>query len=459
MSGTIFNYRNQKLDVNPVYLNRWYPVHAIEHVDKDKPHAIEIMGYYYVLWWDKNTSQWCAHKDECPHRLTSLSSGRLTEEGHLQCAFHGRQYDSQGHCVKDPWIKKTERLCNYPGLTNVPLKLNHGLFFLFVGDSTLAEQVPLIELEPHTNPENYLLSSWYVRDSDISYISLCENITDGAHLPFVHHGSASERSFATLFNIDIKQLGPHYFKSYRNASFGGKGQNQQITFLAPCHIHRYLEYKFGIIENVYFFVPVNLTTSRIFQMTRLSFNIKILKYIFYILPTFVIHTQGADLLDQDFSILFAQARNYEKHYNDNLMRQMHCTYVDKYPNIVLKTFEKMGGPFLNSTRPPPAAPVDRMSHIQHCIHCTKAMTRLNQYQYVMVGVIVFCLFYAIYYKPMGWTAALTLTALLIWGVIRHQLHRILFIPKVHRRERNKANNFFYLLLKFLSTLRGGQKKR
>jgi pheophorbide a oxygenase len=68
---------------------RWWPV-AFERVtDKDKPHAFQLLGVPIAFWHNKQSGQWSAVEDTCPHRLAPLSEGRVDESGCIECPYHG----------------------------------------------------------------------------------------------------------------------------------------------------------------------------------------------------------------------------------------------------------------------------------------------------------------------------------------------------------------------------------
>lgn len=49
--------------------------------------------------------------DSCPHRRLPLSMGRITEDGHLQCAYHGWCFDgATGKCTKIPNLREDEKI-------------------------------------------------------------------------------------------------------------------------------------------------------------------------------------------------------------------------------------------------------------------------------------------------------------------------------------------------------------
>ena len=50
-----------------------------------------------VVYKNKNGS-FIVHSDVCPHQGASLSKGWITKEGHLQCPYHGFEFDSGCFC-------------------------------------------------------------------------------------------------------------------------------------------------------------------------------------------------------------------------------------------------------------------------------------------------------------------------------------------------------------------------
>jgi nitrite reductase/ring-hydroxylating ferredoxin subunit len=49
--------------------------------------------------------------DSCPHRRVPLSMGRITEDGYLQCAYHGWCFDgATGRCTSIPNLKEGEKI-------------------------------------------------------------------------------------------------------------------------------------------------------------------------------------------------------------------------------------------------------------------------------------------------------------------------------------------------------------
>lgn len=79
--------------------NQWYVVLESDEV-KAQPVGGTRLGEKMVLRRDQ-TGKVLAAVDHCPHRGVALSAGKIMD-GHLQCLFHGFEYNATGECVLIP---------------------------------------------------------------------------------------------------------------------------------------------------------------------------------------------------------------------------------------------------------------------------------------------------------------------------------------------------------------------
>eukprot|EP01018_Ginkgo_biloba_P032828 Gb_35365 [translate_table: standard] len=84
------------------WYSHWYAVAPVDDLDKRIPYAFTILGISLVVWWDKTSQSWQVFEDKCPHRLAPLSEGRIDEDGHLQCCYHGWCFEPSGACTYIP---------------------------------------------------------------------------------------------------------------------------------------------------------------------------------------------------------------------------------------------------------------------------------------------------------------------------------------------------------------------
>ena len=80
--------------------NQWYVVLDSKQV-KNKPVGVTRMGEKLVFWRNGQGKLSCL-RDQCVHRGVELSKGRIVSSGHLQCPFHGFEYEPSGRVCRIP---------------------------------------------------------------------------------------------------------------------------------------------------------------------------------------------------------------------------------------------------------------------------------------------------------------------------------------------------------------------
>ena len=163
--------------------DQWYIVLESKEVGK-KPIGVTRMGEKLVFWRDKVGKVHSA-VDRCPHRGVSLSIGKVIEE-HLQCPFHGFEYDQRGRCVYIPANGREGRIPDSLYLSTYPTFEAEGFIWIWWGDA------PLENLdEPHffENIDDTFVYSSTPDFWKAHYSRAIENQLDVVHLPFVHHNT------------------------------------------------------------------------------------------------------------------------------------------------------------------------------------------------------------------------------------------------------------------------------
>ena len=80
--------------MSAVIKNQWYVVLDSKQLKKNKLIGVTRLSDKLVFWRDESNDVHCIF-DKCCHRGASLSAGKLLDN-HVQCPFHGFQYDSSG---------------------------------------------------------------------------------------------------------------------------------------------------------------------------------------------------------------------------------------------------------------------------------------------------------------------------------------------------------------------------
>ena len=166
-----------------------------KEVKTGKPVGVTRMGEKIVFWRSKDGKVHCMI-DKCIHRGVQLSKGKILHN-HLQCPFHGFEYNNSGQVIRIPAQGKNTEVRAHFKQTAYPTNENGGLIFIFWGDW----QDDPDELPPCPMFEELLDKKfrYYTKKDhwDVHYSLVIENQLDTVHLPFVH-ASTIGRGFKTL---------------------------------------------------------------------------------------------------------------------------------------------------------------------------------------------------------------------------------------------------------------------
>ncbi|KAL2536196.1 Pheophorbide a oxygenase [Forsythia ovata] len=216
--------------------DHWYPVSLVEDLDPSYPTPFQLLNRDLVLWFDTTASQWVAFDDKCPHRLAPLSEGRIDENGHLQCSYHGWSFNGCGSCTRIPQAAsegpearavKSPRAC----ATRFPTMVSQGLLFVWPDENgwerAQATKPPML---PNDFDKPEFSSVTIQRDLYYGYDTLMENVSDPSHIDFAHHKVTGRRDRAKPLPFKMEGTGPWGFA-------GANDGNPKISakFVAPCY--------------------------------------------------------------------------------------------------------------------------------------------------------------------------------------------------------------------------------
>ncbi|KAL6967140.1 pheophorbide a oxygenase [Sarracenia purpurea var. burkii] len=216
--------------------DHWYPVSLVEDLDPSRPTPFQLLNRDLVLWFDRSSSQWVAFDDKCPHRLAPLSEGRMDENGHLQCSYHGWSFDGCGSCTRIPQASaegpealavQSPRAC----ATRFPTMVSQGLLFVWPDENgwerALVTKPPMLP-DDFEKPDFSTVT--IQRDLFYGYDTLMENVSDPSHIDFAHHKVTGRRDRSK----------PLLFKMESTGHWGFAGSNDDkpkisAKFIAPCY--------------------------------------------------------------------------------------------------------------------------------------------------------------------------------------------------------------------------------
>ncbi len=163
--------------------NQWYVLMDSSQV-KDKPVGFTRMGEKLVFWRDDTGKVSCL-RDKCVHRGVQLSKGKVLD-GHLQCPFHGFEYDASGRVTKIPAKGKNALVPERFNVHSYPTYEAHDFIWIWWGEELLADLKPPCFFDDIDDSFSYgkVYDPW-----DAHYSRVIENQLDVVHLPFVHHNT------------------------------------------------------------------------------------------------------------------------------------------------------------------------------------------------------------------------------------------------------------------------------
>lgn len=160
--------------------NQWYVVLQSSEVKVDKPVGILRLGERLVFWRGNDGKIIC-QQDLCPHRGAALSIGVLKDD-HLQCPFHGLEFDRTGRCVLIPANGRAAPVPRVFQVKTYIIQELHGYIYLWWGEPQ--------EVYPSIPWFDDLDASFATSDDRdcwaVHYSRAIENQLDVFHLPFVH---------------------------------------------------------------------------------------------------------------------------------------------------------------------------------------------------------------------------------------------------------------------------------
>lgn len=149
-------------------------------VPKKKPIVVTRLGEKVVFWRDQNGTVCCIY-DKCCHRGASLGLGKVVDD-HIECPFHGMQYDSSGKVTVIPANGKNTPVAEHYKVNSFIVREAYGFIWLWWGDQHI--EVP--ELKFFEELKQGFAYATFSDHWNVHYTRAIENQLDVVHVPFVH---------------------------------------------------------------------------------------------------------------------------------------------------------------------------------------------------------------------------------------------------------------------------------
>jgi phenylpropionate dioxygenase-like ring-hydroxylating dioxygenase large terminal subunit len=370
----------------------WYPIFYVQDLDPAKPQRFTLLGQDLVIWWEQTTQTWRVFVDQCPHRLVPLSEGRINEQGHLECPYHGWSFSGSGDCQTIPQADpethphQSLRACAQV----LPTAIAQGLLFVYPGQSERAEKtaLPLIP-DIDDSPDDWVVLSTF-RDLPYDAMTLLENVLDSSHVPYTHHQSMGNRATAGPVNLNVHTSDRQGFTGFwpegpRQGTLG----SQHTVFIAPNLMwHDLTAKQLGRTLTVVYATPIRKGECRAFARFPFKFASQLPKRILGLRPQWYNHMSQNGILEDDQVFLHWQERHLEERLTrlgpDQYAKAFNlATKSDRYVDALHKwQRDYYQSPFAGQTLTP-AQPATALleryhSHTAHCKSCSGALQRVQQ---------------------------------------------------------------------------------
>ena len=173
--------------------NQWYVVLESKELKNNKLIGVTRLSEKLVFWKDENNKVNCI-ADKCCHRGASLSAGKIIHN-HVECPFHGFQYDSSGKVKYIPANGKSAKVPDHYKVNAYLVKEEYGFIWLWYSDELNdVPETPFFKELKEGFSYGGFSENWKVH-----YTRAIENQLDVVHLPFVHKSTIG-RGDKTLVN-------------------------------------------------------------------------------------------------------------------------------------------------------------------------------------------------------------------------------------------------------------------
>lgn len=423
----------------------WYPIFYLEDLDQAKPTTFTLLGQDLVIWWDKAAVSWQVFADKCPHRLAPLSEGRITEDGLLECPYHGWAFSGTGGCERIPQQEQgnanaSRRAC----ATALPTAARQGLLFVYPGKPENAAQVslPIIEALEEATDEWVCINTF--RDLPYDALTLLENVLDASHIPYTHHRSVGNRSNAGPVELEVVTSGRQGFQGlWQEGPRRGALGRQDTHFIAPGLMwHDLTSKQFGRTLTVVYATPIRKGECRIFARFPFKFATKWPGRLIRWTPRWYSHIGQNSVLEDDQIFLHKQERYLEAAGGSRCFAK--AFYLPTQADAFVAELRKwvndyQADPFAGGALPP-ALPSEKLldRYHSHTINCASCRTALARIQQLRIGLALVA---AILLGLLGGTviaAGTMLAVVLAWlglGRLEKQFYQGRDLPPRNRPEK------------------------
>lgn len=376
------------------WTEQWYPVAFEDDIVDGTPYNVTLFDTEMVFF--RSGNGYVALDDRCPHRLASLSEGRVVSNGtdecsSIECPYHGWTFAGDGECTRIPQVTDPDPSATIPRTADAqsfPTTVSLKIIFVWLGNPSRADPslLPLPEVD---FSKEVLIRSGITRIVPYSYEILGENLSDPAHVQFAHHGASPIANRGIPFGENFE----HSFKVVKNAEGSWSTRyGKKISSVIPRPDVIWFtpgEEKIGNAQQILMWTPVGRRRARMMILTIIEKPTLLAKVLFKLRPRWSSHQETMTFLDGDATMLvnvertLGDPRSWRSRYgppageSDKLVI-LFRRFMDKYRDAMPWTSPE---PVYSTTRErmPKEEILERLhSHTKICTSCSGALHRFER---------------------------------------------------------------------------------
>ena len=198
---------------SPGLRRAWHPVLQSAELGSG-PVRVELLGEGYVVC--RINGEIVAFADRCPHRNARLSDGSIVDD-HLQCPYHGWEFDGTGTCAFIPALGEDAIVPPTSRLVPARVQVAYGLVWI-------APDEPVCDILHIAEFHDPSLQVMWLPCTDINATAgqFIDNFLDFGHFPFVHKGTFGAGEDAGIAPYEVRSSDdgwsfvveyPHFIKN------------------------------------------------------------------------------------------------------------------------------------------------------------------------------------------------------------------------------------------------------
>jgi phenylpropionate dioxygenase-like ring-hydroxylating dioxygenase large terminal subunit len=162
--------------------NIWYPIFWSENIVAGQLIPRRVLDEP-LIFFRSAQGRVAALADVCPHRQAPLRLGRLVGQGHVQCGYHGLEFDADGRCVINPHgpIPPKMRARAYP------VTEKDSIVWVWMGDRE-ADPSSIPDFGLMGGADDGLARGRSYLTMNANYLLLADNLLDLSHANYLHEG-------------------------------------------------------------------------------------------------------------------------------------------------------------------------------------------------------------------------------------------------------------------------------